>query len=141
MSKDFDIIVIGAGIAGASVAAHLAETHRVAICEMEDRPGYHTTGRSAAMYEPNYGSPPMLALTRAAGPEFWASGFLEKRDTIFFAPPEQEKAFQRMAGVLPDQSHRDLAQGAARSGAAEDRTTAQRIRAISTGSFQPAGGQ
>ena len=99
MSKDFDIIVIGAGIAGASVAAHLAENRRVAICEMEDRPGYHTTGRSAAMYEPNYGSPPMLALTRAAGPEFWAGGFLEKRDTIFFAPPEQEKAFERLMGL------------------------------------------
>ena len=98
MSKDFDIIVIGAGIAGASVAAHLAANRRVAICEMEDRPGYHTTGRSAAMYEPNYGSPPMLALTRAAGPEFWAGGFLEKRDTMFFAPPEQEEQFQRLMG-------------------------------------------
>ena len=98
MSKDFDIIVIGAGIAGASVAAHLAANRRVAICEMEARPGYHTTGRSAAMYEPNYGSPPMLALTRAAGAEFWAGGFLEKRDTMFFAPPEQEEQFQRLMG-------------------------------------------
>lgn len=98
MSKEFDIIVIGAGIAGASVAAHLAASRRVAICEMEDRPGYHTTGRSAAMYEPNYGSPPMLALTRAAGPEFWERGFLTKRDTMFFAPPEQDKQFQRLMG-------------------------------------------
>ena len=57
--------LIGAGIAGASVAAHLAETRSVAILEMEERPGYHTTGRSASMYEPNYGPPSMLALTRA----------------------------------------------------------------------------
>lgn len=99
MSKEFDIIVIGAGIAGASVAAHLAGTHRVAICEMEDRPGYHTTGRSAAMYEPNYGPPPMLALTRAAGPYFWEGGFLTPRNTIFFSPPEQEKAFERLMAI------------------------------------------
>ena len=50
METRFDIIVIGAGIAGASAAARLAETHRVLVLEMEERPGYHSTGRSAAMF-------------------------------------------------------------------------------------------
>ena len=54
-SSPADFLVIGAGIAGASVAAHLASSTRLIILEMEERPGYHTTGRSAAMYEPNYG--------------------------------------------------------------------------------------
>jgi D-arginine dehydrogenase len=61
-----DFLVVGAGIAGASAAAYLAETHHTLIIEMEDRPGFHTTGRSAASYEPNYGPPPMLAFTRAS---------------------------------------------------------------------------
>ena len=99
MSTQCDIIVIGAGIAGASVAAHLAETHKVVICEMEERPGYHTTGRSAAAYEPNYGPPPILALTRAALKHFEQGGFLTPRETVFFAPPEQEEAFGRLMAV------------------------------------------
>jgi len=61
-----DIIVIGAGIAGASVAAHLAETQRVLLLEREDRPGYHATGRSAALFTEIYGSAPIRALTRAS---------------------------------------------------------------------------
>ena len=65
--NDFDFLVVGAGIAGASVAAHLAEKARVALLEMEDRPGYHTTGRSASSYEPNYGPEPIQILTRVAG--------------------------------------------------------------------------
>ena len=114
MSKDFDIIVIGAGIAGASVAAHLAETHRVAVCEMEEHPGYHTTGRSAAMYEPNYGPPPMLALTRAAGRYFRQGGFLTPRDTIFFAPPEQQNAFERLMGIQKGMREISIAEAKAR---------------------------
>jgi D-arginine dehydrogenase len=109
MAQNFDIIVIGAGIAGASVAAHLAETHRVAICEMEDRPGYHTTGRSAAAYEPNYGPPAILALTRASRPHFAEHGLLTPRETVFFMPEGQEQAFEKlmqvqqgMAEISPD---------------------------------------
>ncbi len=99
MTQQFDIIVIGAGIAGASVAAHLAEKRKVAIVEMEERPGYHTTGRSAAAYEPNYGPPPILALTRASRRHFDEGGYLTPRDTIFFAPLDQEQHFARLMSV------------------------------------------
>ncbi len=61
-----DVIVIGAGIAGASVAAHLAETRRVLLLEREDRPGYHSTGRSAALFTEIYGNASIRALTRAS---------------------------------------------------------------------------
>jgi D-arginine dehydrogenase len=102
MDTKFDIIVIGAGIAGASVAAHLAETKRVLILEMEDRPGFHTTGRSAATYEPNYGPPPMLAFTRISHdffvnpPQGFTDGpLLVPRASLFFEAEGQEAFTQK----------------------------------------------
>ena len=65
-APSFDVIVIGAGIAGASVAHFLAPQARVAIVERESQPGYHTTGRSAATFTPSYGPPTVRALTRAS---------------------------------------------------------------------------
>lgn len=103
MAETFDIIVIGAGIAGASVAAHLAESRRVAIIEMEERPGFHSTGRSAAAFEPNYGPAPIRALTRAARsffespPEgFAAAPLTVPRETLFLVPDGQEAAATRL---------------------------------------------
>lgn len=68
MSKlhDADVIVIGAGMAGASVAYFLASHARVLVLEREEFAGMHSTGRSAALFSETYGSPQVRALTRAA---------------------------------------------------------------------------
>ena len=55
MSSSFDAIVIGGGMAGASVAYELAAEGNVLVLEAEEQPGYHATGRSAAAYIPSYG--------------------------------------------------------------------------------------
>lgn len=64
--SDFDVLVIGSGIAGASVAAMLSARVRVAVVERESAHGYHTTGRSAALYSPLYGPAPFRILTVAS---------------------------------------------------------------------------
>ena len=61
-----DFIVVGAGIAGTSVAYHLSEKYRVSVLEMESQPGYHTTGRSLAMYTESYGPGVVRALAKAS---------------------------------------------------------------------------
>jgi D-arginine dehydrogenase len=66
----FDVAVIGAGIAGASIAAELSSHSRVLVLEQESQPGYHTTGRSAAIFAETYGPPPIRALTRASAEFF-----------------------------------------------------------------------
>lgn len=63
-----DFIVIGAGMSGASVASELAEHGSVVLVEREERPGYHSTGRSAAAFIPSYGveMTPLRVLTAAS---------------------------------------------------------------------------
>ncbi|MGN6282507.1 NAD(P)/FAD-dependent oxidoreductase [Frateuria sp.] len=63
-----DVIVIGAGMAGASVAYFLAPHARVLVLERESYAGMHSTGRSAALFSETYGSPQVRALTRATRP-------------------------------------------------------------------------
>ena len=61
--KSYDAIVIGAGIAGASAAYEIAEDRTVLLLEREDQPGYHTTGRSAALFSETYGNAAIRGLT------------------------------------------------------------------------------
>ncbi|MGB5079027.1 MAG: FAD-binding oxidoreductase [Sphingorhabdus sp.] len=66
--SDFDIAIIGAGIAGASLAAEVAAYRTVVLVEAETQPGYHSTGRSAAFWDESYGGPGVQPLTTASGP-------------------------------------------------------------------------
>lgn len=73
----YDIAIVGAGIAGASLAAEVAPHARVLLLEAEERPGYHATGRSAAFWSETYGGPGVQPLTTASGPLLRAGGFLD----------------------------------------------------------------
>jgi len=61
-----DFIIVGGGIAGASIGHWLAPHGRVVLLEREDQPGYHSTGRSAALFMESYGTPQVRALTMAS---------------------------------------------------------------------------
>ena len=64
----YDIAIIGAGMAGASLAAAIGPHARVVVLEAESAPGYHATGRSAAFWSETYGGPGVQPLTSASGP-------------------------------------------------------------------------
>ncbi len=102
-TETFDAIVIGAGMAGATAAAHLAPEHRVALVEAEEAAGYHSTGRSAAMFILNYGPPDVRVLSflsrgffdqPPAG--FAAHPLMHRRPALFLAPPGQRASLERM---------------------------------------------
>ena len=99
MAETSDVIVVGAGIAGAAAAAHLAADRRIVLIERESQPGYHSTGRSAALFTETYGNRAIRILTGASRAfyEAWADGFTEHpiltpRGALMFAMPGQEDA-------------------------------------------------
>ena len=101
-AQDYDVAVIGAGIAGASIAAELAPHARVLIAEAEDTPGYHTTGRSAAFFHECYGGPQVAPLSLASGPPLRELGVLSTRGSLYIAraqdAPMLEQYVARFAG-------------------------------------------
>ena len=97
MSHQADFIIIGGGIAAASVAYWLAPHGRVIVLERESQPGYHATGRSAAIFMESYGTAQVRALTMAsraflqAPPEgFSETALLSPRGALLVAAPGQE---------------------------------------------------
>lgn len=103
-TQKFDVIVIGAGIAGAGAAAELGPGLRVALLEQEAQPGYHTTGRSAAVFAESYGGETVRLLSRAsrsfleAPPAgFTAAQLLTPRGFLFLAREDQLPALNELA--------------------------------------------
>ena len=96
-----DFLIIGGGIAGASAGYFLAERGRVVVLEREESLGYHSTGRSAALYTETYGNDAIRALPVCSGPFFRTppDGFTEHallspRGVLIAAPAEGEVEFQ-----------------------------------------------
>src|SRR3954470_8774637 len=99
MSARADIAIIGAGIAGASLAAELAGHASVLLLEAEDQPGYHSTGRSAAFWSETYGGPLIQPLTTASGPFLRDGAYLKPRGGLHIAADATgEGALARMQG-------------------------------------------
>lgn len=165
-TQHYDIAIIGAGIAGASVAARLAAQDSgasIILLEREAQPGYHSTGRSAAVYEPFYGPAPIRSLTRASYDFFNAppAGFtehalLDPMEAISIARPDQlhhldameqelgaEGEIRRMTGAELEARIPILRRGYAVAGLSETATAALDVAALHQGflrMFRNAGG-
>jgi len=82
-----DVAILGAGMAGASIAAELAPHASVLLLEAEDQPGYHSTGRSAAFWSESYGGPLVQPLTTASGHYLREGNYLSPRGALHIAGP------------------------------------------------------
>lgn len=101
MGVQCDIVVVGAGMAGTSVAAELSVDHTVILLEQEARPGRHATGRSAALHSEAYGNAAVRALTRASRDFSLARAdgkiFARPRGCLHLATTEQVGRLEQLA--------------------------------------------
>ncbi len=108
-----DFLIVGAGIAGASIGYWLAPHGRVLVLEREEQPGYHTTGRSAALFSESYGTPQVRALTMASRafleqpPEgFSEHPVLSPRGALMVARTDQQALLDEQWRILQSVSAR-----------------------------------
>ncbi len=104
-----DVCIVGAGMAGASLAAALAPHASVVLIEAESLPGYHATGRSAAFWTESYGGPGVQPLTSASGDflarppaDFSDRGFLVPRGALHLAGADDGAALDAFAARFAD---------------------------------------
>jgi D-arginine dehydrogenase len=122
--QQVDFLVVGAGIAGASVAYFLAPHGRTVVLEREPHPGYHSTGRSVALFSETYGTPQVRALSRATRPflERLPDGFsdgpvLTPRGALMVAAPGGESLLESelaaMRRIVPEVRYADASEAIA----------------------------
>lgn len=108
MTTNLDVLVVGGGIAGVSVAAELAQTCSVMIVEAEEMGGYHATGRSAASIGRSYGNEVVQRLTAFSAPflgnppiEFTETPLVKSRPWVFAARPDQAHLLEPLLEGAP----------------------------------------
>lgn len=102
-----DIVIVGGGIAGASIGAVLAEHATVLLLEMEASAGYHATGRAVSFWEETYGGVAVQPLTTASGPmlaapdpDFSDTPFLKPRQTLHIGRAGDRVARDRLLAAF-----------------------------------------
>jgi D-arginine dehydrogenase len=96
-----EVAIVGAGMAGASLAAGLAGATEVLLIEAEDLPGYHSTGRSAAFWSESYGGPLIQPLTSASGLFLSEHGLLKPRGAIHLADDGSRVRLDALQAAFP----------------------------------------
>jgi D-arginine dehydrogenase len=120
LDRRADIVIIGGGIAGAGAAYALSPRCRVILLERENQPGYHTTGRSAALFSETYGNAPIRALTVASRdflmqppPGFCDGPLLTPRGVLQVGTADKaarlDAAYEEMRSLVPSIQRLDAA--------------------------------
>lgn len=104
--NQFDIAVIGGGITAAAAAANLATSASVLVLERESQPGYHATGRSAAVFSQTLGSATIRSLSQASDaffhtppPAFSGTPLVSPRGKLYIASANQLDALEGLANA------------------------------------------
>lgn len=98
---EHDFVIVGGGIAGVSAAARLSALGSVLLLEAEDALAHHASGRSAALYEPRYGLPPVVELSLASGDFFRAADkVLSPRGLMIVGRTEEAAEVASDAGTM-----------------------------------------
>ena len=92
-----DVLVIGGGIAGLSVAARLSGQAMVTVLEGESAPGYHASGRSVAFAHYGLGNEPVRTLTALSMADLAAHGSVHP--ALHIAAAEQIAALDALEDV------------------------------------------
>jgi D-arginine dehydrogenase len=107
-AEQFDVCVIGGGMAGVSAAAGLAELERVVLLERESHLGTQSTGRSAALFLESYGNALIRALTVASRPFYLApratGAFTSPRGALYVGSAEEREQVDELYGMLAAES-------------------------------------
>ncbi|KUF11289.1 NAD(P)/FAD-dependent oxidoreductase [Pseudoponticoccus marisrubri] len=117
MARSADILIIGGGMAGASLAGRIAPEARVILLEADPRPGMQASGRSAALFVRNYGNATIRAINDLAAPFLAAPdlldepSFLSPRGVLHIAGPDEAERLDR--GVAEAAGVEKLSPGAA----------------------------